>query len=180
MKFIYKDMNKRLCLFSIQILTFFFVLIFYSPAAEIELRGEDYFEIAKAISAKPRGKELILKNILRDHTSTKFGKSYFLTDELDKIESIIDSVIEAPTYYDFSKASNKLMIIKDFTESESLSLIGHNFIGSHVTPNKKVINSNRVTLFLGISELIAKGKPWDPTKGVLLTGFPDNPNRSYK
>lgn len=180
MSAIYKNMlSVRLRFFFISILSFCYLSIFNSYAADLELTGEDYFEIARVVSGKNRGKELVLRNVLRDHTSQEFGKSYFSTNDPQQIERIIDSVVESPSYYDFSKSSNKLMIIKDFTTNEALDLIGQNFIGVHITPSKRSINSNRVTLFFGIDKLLDKGKPWDPTKGVLLTGFPDNPTRSY-
>lgn len=177
MSAVYKIM--RLCFSFINILTFCYLSILNSYAADSELTSEDYFGMARVISGKRGGKGLVLKNILRDHTSQELGKSYFFTEDPQQVERIIDSVIESPSYHDFSRSSNRLMIIKDFTENEALSTIGKNFIGVHITPNKKSINSNRVTLFFDINELLNEGKPWNPRKGILLTGFPDNPTRHY-
>ena len=131
---------------------------------------EDYFQIAQAISNKPGGRKLVLKNIMRDHTGDNPHRSYFYARTEEEINNIIDEVVMSPSYCDISKSSGRLMIIKDFKEN----------IGVHITPQEKGIESCRVTLFFcNLEEVIGGGKPWKGSLGILLTGYPDNPARPY-
>lgn len=141
---------------------------------------EDYFDIARSITQKKGGKELILKNIMRDHTGKNPAKSQFYSNDINQISIMIDEIVNNPSHYDFSKSSGNLMIIKDFKPEEIKKIFpNQNHIGFHLTPKQVKIESNRVTLFFGHQDVISQGKPWDGIKGVLLTGMPDNPGRNY-
>jgi hypothetical protein len=146
----------------------FFLFLPCKSSISSSITREDYFDVARTIASKPHGKELALKNIMRDHTGENPNKSYFYSKE--QIDNMIDAAVSNPSYHDFSKSTGRLMIIKDFEEN----------IGVHRTPGGESINSNRLTLFFGDTEkVINNGKPWNGKLGVLLTGFPDNPYRQY-
>ena len=175
------DFSKLFCIIN---KTIFLILMFFqistSTLSVDNYTKEEYFDIARSITQKKGGKELILKNIMRDHTGNNPSKSAFYSDDINQISLMIDEIVNNPSYYDFSKSSGNLMIIKDFEPEEIKKIFqNQNHIGFHRTPNQVKIESNRVTLFFGHQNVISQGKPWDGTKGVLLTGMPDNPGRKY-
>lgn len=113
-----------------------------------DLARGDFFEIARVVTRKPNGTQLVMRNILAHHVSTEFGKSYFQTNDPGRIAAIIDAVVTAPSFHDFSRSTTagtapKLMIIKDFTKDEAVALMGQEFIGIHVRPDMSAIPSNK-------------------------------------
>ena len=134
--------------------------------------GSDSFEeeltIAREV-VKTRGKGLIIGNINRDHSGKNKSKSYFSSEVITQINTIIDETIKAPTSLILSKGN--FMIIKDFPTN----------IGIHVTISGEEIASNRILLlFKGIDKIKTKGLPFDLTLGALITGYPGNPNITYQ
>jgi len=137
-----------------------------------------YFELCRSIVNKPRGKDLAIRNIYEDHNGfspyrsylKKFGALEPKYSENEISDLIIESV-NFPSDYVFSE-DGKFLLEKVFQTD----------IGIFRNRDNEEIRTSRFILVLNDLKSVynSGGPPYNGNNGILLTGYPADPNGKFE